>query len=706
MMNSAQFLNQVMGLQLSGEDIAALESRTEGWIAGLQLAAISMRGLADTASFIQSFTGSHRYILDYLIEEVLQQQSDEIQAFMLQTAVLDRLNGALCDAVTGKPGGREILEGLEQANLFVVPLDNDRRWYRYHHLFADLLRQRLRQTQPEKIPVLQIRASEWHEQNGHCEEAIDYAVRAEDYDRAIRLVEEIAEDVWLRGVDTKLSYWLAAMPEEAICTRPQLCIFHGWYLLSAGRQDAAERVFESAEKRLDLLDETVVVGRNLTLSRSNLRGRIATARAFLAFYRGETGKIIHFANEALEYLPDENVSWRGTAFNILGDGYDFAGEMKKAYQCRLDALEACKATGVDFIIRIANMKLAIVQRIRGQLQHAIEICTQELQLANANGMDQAVVTGWLQTIFGEVLTEQNDLDEAVTYARQGLDIVERGSELSILASSYIFSLRVFFSSGKYDQAEEIIQKLEHAIRSYDVPPWIVHQEEAWKARIWLARGELDIATRWCKEQGLDASGDLPYLRELEYLVFARSLIANGKQDEAITLLQRLYKLAIEGDRISRAVEMLILQAEAYQENDQLQLAADVMEEALALAEPGKFIRIFVDEGAPVEALLKKSKPVDPDLKAYVHTLLVAFSGKSGTGGQAALQGLIEPLSDREIEVLQFIAGGLTNQEIASRLYLSLNTVKVHTRNIYSKLGVNSRTKAVAQAQELGILSTD
>jgi LuxR family maltose regulon positive regulatory protein len=702
---SADFLNQVMGLQLSGEDIAALEDRTEGWIAGLQLAAISMQGLDDTASFIRSFTGSHRYILDYLIEEVLHQQSEEIQIFMLQTAVLDRLNGGLCDAVMEKEGGQNILERLEQANLFVVPLDNERRWYRYHHLFADLLRQRLHLDQPEQVKVFQVRASEWHARNGLFDAAVEYAIRAEDYERALGLIEEIAEDVWLRGVDTQLRHWLDAMPEGMVCTRPQLCIFHGWYMLSAGRQDAAEKALDAAEMALDALDGPIVVSKQLTLTQSNLRGRIATTRAFLASYRGETEKIIRYASKALEYLPDGNSSWRGTAVNVLSDGYDFSGEMGKAYQCRLDAVESCRAIGIGFITRIANLKLAITQRVRGQLQHVKDICRQELQLARESGMAQTVVSGWLRTIYGEVLAELNELEEARSYVEKGIAIVEQGSELSIRASSYIFSLRVYFSTGEYDKAEEIIQELERAICSYDVPPWIDHHKEAWKARIWLARGEMGPVTRWCEERGLVVSGDLVYSRELEYMVFARSLIASGQEDEGIDLLQRMHASAIAGDRISRAVEMLILQAEAQQAKEKMQLAGDAIEAAISLAEPGKFVRVFVDEGAPIEALLRRIKLKEPNLEEYVQTLLSAFSAKTAIGSQAGSQGLIEPLSDREIEVLQHIAEGLTNQEIASHLYLSLNTIKVHTRNIYSKLGVKSRTQAVARAQELGIISS-
>jgi LuxR family maltose regulon positive regulatory protein len=357
---AAEFLNQVMGLSLSAEDIAALESRTEGWIAGLQLAALALsrQGQQDVTRFIKSFTGSHHFILDYLLEEVLEQQPEGIQSFLLQTSILDRLCGPLCDAVasikavsrstetallsSGKPlaslaSGQEILEYLQHANLFIIPLDEERRWYRYHHLFSDLLRQRFRQIQPEQVTTLHLQASEWYEQNGFADEAIEYALRAEDFERAACLIEELAEIVWGRGEHTKLWSWLKALPAEQLSSRPRLCIFRAWVLFAHGQQDAAELSLQAVEQALDSAPTTGTVealsgdpDRLPDLDKATLQGRAAAIRAFMASFRGYIPAIIQYARQALDCLPEHDLAWRSSAAIVLGDAYVINGELEAA----------------------------------------------------------------------------------------------------------------------------------------------------------------------------------------------------------------------------------------------------------------------------------------------------------------------------------------------------------------------------------------
>jgi LuxR family maltose regulon positive regulatory protein len=433
---AAEFLNQVMGLDLSAEDIAALERRTEGWIAGLQLAAISMRGHKDVSGFIQSFTGSHRFVLDYLVEEVLERQSESIQNFLLQTAILDRLTGSLCDTLTGQDNGQATLEKLEHANLFIVPLDEERRWYRYHHLFSDLLRQRLRQTQPEQIPMLHHRASEWCEQNGFTDEAIEYALRGEDFERAADLIEKSVDAIWQRGGHTKLRRWLAGLPVELVFSKPHLCIFHAWGLFVSGQQDAAEQSLQAAEKALDLslvLSPVEGSGRATETSpierdqppgpdRKKIQGRAATIRAFMASFRGDVPGIIQYARQALDHLPERDLAWRSSAAIALGDAHSFNGQSMAAYRVRLEALEASRAAGNIYMVLIASMKLAVTMRQQGRLERVIEICQQQLQLANESGLSQTAVVGWLLAIWGEVLAELDDLDRAVHQAIKGVEL--------------------------------------------------------------------------------------------------------------------------------------------------------------------------------------------------------------------------------------------------------------------------------------------
>jgi LuxR family maltose regulon positive regulatory protein len=710
---ASEFLNSVMGLDLSAEDIAALETRTEGWIAGLQLAAISLQGKEDTTKLIRSFSGSHRLVLDYLIEEVLDQQPESVQTFLLQTAILEHLTGSLCDALTCQEDGQITLEMLEHSNLFIVPLDNERHWYRYHHLFAELLRQRLRQSQPEQESKLHSLASVWFEKNSFVDEAIDHALRAEDFERAAHLIEEQADVIWEGGEHTKLRRWLVGLPVELVFSKPQLCIFHAWNLFSSGQQDAAERSLQAAEQALDTsanrAAETLPIEQD-QLSGSDimkLEGRVAAIRAFLASHRGDVQGINRYSRQAIEFLPEEDLAWRSTATVALGDAYSFIGEMEAAYQVRLEALEASKAAGNIYMILISSMKLAVTMRQQGRLERVIEICQQQLQLANNSGLSQTVVVGWLLAIWGEVLAELNDLDGAMHQAKKGTELTERGRDVAMIGWSNLCLMRVLFSRGKLAAAEVIIKKMENIAREYYVPPWITNLMAAWQARIWLAEDKLETASQWVGERGLGADGDPKYLHEMEYIVLARILIAQRQLDEATTLLQRLLEATEAGGRTSRAIEISMLQALGAQAGSDTTRAMAALERALTLAKPGGFIRIFVDEGPPMARLLYEAltRGIAPD---YTRRLLAAFpiaepEQTDPSKSQVPESELVEPLSERELEVLQLIAEGLTNPEIATRLYLSLNTVKVHSRNIYGKLGVNNRTQAGARARALGIL---
>ena len=711
---AAEFLNQVMGLALSAEEISALEIRTEGWIVGLQLAALSMQGKEDVATLIKSFAGSHRFILDYLIEEVLEQQSEHVQQFLLKTSILKQLNGALCDALTGQNNSQSMLEMLESANMFIVPQDEERHWYRYHHLFSDLLRQRLRQTRLDQIPTLHHRASEWYEQNGYIDEAIEHTLRKEDFERAAYMIEKYADDIWQRGEHARLRRWLAKLPGGLLVSKPHLCIFSAWYLFAGGRQDAAEEGLQAAEMALNTTNNRTSETSTMNydqLSRNDrmkIQGRAAVIRAYMATYRGEISEIIDHACQALEYLPKEDLTWRSSAAITLGDAHSFKGDVSVAYQAKLKAVATSKAAGDIYFVILASLKLVITMRSQGRLHQILAICRQQLQLAHENGLSQSAVVGCLLAIWGETLAELNDLDGALDKARKGVGLTEVGRDLLSLGWSYICLIRVLISMGDLAGAEEIVQKMEKAAREYDMPFWFPVQISAWQSRIWLAQNNLEAASQWVQECGLDAAGDPAYVHEMEYMQLARVLIAQGRLDEANKLLRRWLGAAEAGGRTSRVIEILMLQALSEHAQVDTDQVITTIERAFYLAEPRGFIRIFVDEGPPMARLLydAATRGIAPD---YARRLLAAFPVTEPVQtdlpkSQASDSLLVEALSDREIEVLQLIAEGLTNQAIASRLFLSQNTVKVHTRNIHGKLDVHSRMQAVAKARALGILA--
>jgi len=714
---AADFLNQVMGWSLSSEDIAELENRTEGWIAGLQLAAISIRGHEDTTSLIKSFTGSHRLVLDFLIEEVLSQQPESVQNFLLQTAILDRLTGSLCDALTGQNNGHQTLEMLNRANLFIIPLDSERHWYRYHHLFADLLRQRLRQTQPDQLPILYRTASEWHKQANTFNEAIEYLNRARDFEGMAKLIDEQAENFWKRGEHLRLRRWLTYLPIDLVSAKPQLCIIHAHYLLSAGQLDKGNYLLQIAEQAFEnKVDERMPSPEWKQLSESeikNLRGKLGVVRAVDFAARGDVPKMIQQANQALEYLSPQDYAWRSLAAFALGDAYSFLGDMPASYQARAEAVRVCNATNDNYYILVANLKLVTTLVEQGDLHQARDICQQQIQFATESGLRQSGTVYGFLAILGNLLIENNDLDNGTKLAEESFELLQYARNLALVGFSYLFIMRIYFSVGDFASAEDIIRMVNEQSLEIKIPTWLINQLQNWQVRIWLVQGKLNLASKWIEDNRLSTVGDkktLPkfdYFSLITYSVVARYLLASHQIEAAIELLSCLQEAAEEGNRTNRVIEICLLQAIAYDNLRKLNQAMSYLEKAIQLAEPRGFIRTFVDEGPPMASLLYGAlkREIAPE---YVQRLLVAFPASepeedASRKSQVDQSGLIEPLSEREIEVLQLLAKGLTNQVIATRLFISLHTVKAHTRNIYSKLVVNNRTQAVDRARTLGIL---
>ncbi len=719
---AADFLNQVMGLNLSAEDIAALETRTEGWIAGLQLAAISMQGHQDAASFIKSFTGSHHFVLDYLMEEVLHQQTESVQTFLLRTSILDRMCGPLCDAVLPAPStsGQETLEYLERTNLFIVPLDSERRWYRYHHLFADLLRQRLRQAHLEQIPTLHSRASEWYEENSLPSDAIRHALAAEDFERAADLAELSWPD-WNEPFQSIA--WLGvakALPEELVRARPVLSVLYAQAYLSAGKLEAAEARLLDAERWLEpttgMSDRPEAPSTKMVVVDEeqfrSLPASLAAARAYYAMAIGDVPGTVKYARRALDLLPERDHLRRASLTALLGLTYWAQGDLEAASRIFSDGLAGMQRAG-DIPGAIGStFVLADIRMTLGHLHEAASTYERALKLATEFGKPMPSGAEDVYTGISALHRERGDLEAA---AQDLATSKKLGEQVELPDWQYrwcIAQARLKETLGDLDSALDLLDEAERLYVLTPLPN--VRPIAAMKARVWVRQGRLAEALGWARERGLSVDAGLSYLREFEHITLARVLIAQYESDqldgsihEAVELLECLLQGAEEGGRTGSVIEILLLQALAHHAQGNIPRALDPLERALTLAEPEGYVRLFVDEGPPMARLLYEalSRRIAPD---YVRRLLAAVPVAEPEQAHKLAPKThgtewVEPPSERELEVLQLIAEGLTNQEIASKLFLSLNTVKVHTRNIYSKLGAHHRAEAVARARALGIL---
>jgi LuxR family maltose regulon positive regulatory protein len=723
-------LREAAGGGLPGTAVAALTTRTEGWAAGLQLAALSLRGQADVTEFVATFSGSHRYVLDYLAGEVLDRQTAQVREFLLDTSVLERLSGELCDAVTGRSGGQAMLEAIERANLFLVPLDEVRGWWRYHQLFADLLRARLLQEQPGRVPALHRAAAGWHEAHGLADDAVRHAVAAGDMSWAARLIEQYFDAVYLTGESATLQRWLAQLPAELVRSRPRLGLALTFMaLVSADVQavaaplDAAERASAAPADPADSADPFAPsVGRAASLL-ANIPAALAIGHAWLAYLHGDAEGMAGFAAQARSRLADGE--W------MLESIYRLNLALAEWLRGRLDEAERGFASGIAGWLAADQRGLAVggynflgqVQRAQGQLDRAAGTYQQILSITEPPRPGGAAppLAGYAHVGLAELAYQRDELDTARRHATDGIARSRQLSESQPLANGLTTLAWIRQAEGDAAGARDAISEAERAAPGPAVAN-LLNPVPALRARLLLAQGDLAAAARWTKERGISRDDTPTYAREQEYLVLARVLLAQDLAGQAFALLERLLAAATAQDRTGSVIEIRALQALALAAAGDEDGAVSALAGALTLACPQGYVRVFADEGPPMAALLGRlveaqrarqapARDVPLDclarvLRAFGGADRAAGSGRpaAGPGRRAAAPaGLVEPLTARELEVLGFLAAGASNQRIAEELVVSLDTVKKHVSHVLGKLGATNRTEAVARARQLAVL---
>jgi len=714
---TAAFLREATGLDLPVAAVAALQERTEGWAAGVQLAALSLAGHADPAGFVATFSGSHRFVLDYLGEEVLARQHREVVGFLLETSVLDRLSGPLCDAVTGRCGSQEVLEGLERANLFVVPLDEERGWWRYHHLFAGLLRARLEQAKPHRLPGLHRAAAAWHEDHGLADGAIRHALAAGEAEWAARLIERHFDAVFRRAEEATLVRWLSALPAAVVRSRARLCLAQAVFAHVGGRLEAVEPLLADAEGALAASGGEPYepsAGRALSVL-ANVPAAIAVLRAGLARQRGDSACTVGCCQQALEHLGGEDRLLRSQVAWSLAAADWLRGRLGHAERGLARVVAEQRAAGESHLAMRVGYELGRVQRAQGRLGAAQRNYEQALEIASKVGRAPPPA-GTAHVGLAEVLYERGELPAAHDHATEGIALCRQLAYAAPVAIGLAVLARILLAQGDPAGALDAIGQAERVQPSPQVVS-LLNPVPVWRARLLLSTGQLAEATRWASQRGLGADDQPSYPREGEYLVLARVLLAELTPWRALNLLERLHAQAAAQGRTGSIIEIRALQALAQQAAGDQAGALAALTEALALAWGEGYVRVFVDEGAPMARLLGRlsaQRTGEAALPAsvpphYLDRLARAFdAGRAPTASRparstAAAAGLIEALSSRELEVLTLLAAGRSNQQIADELVVMLATVKKHVGHILGKLSAANRTQAVAHARARGLL---
>jgi LuxR family maltose regulon positive regulatory protein len=717
---AVSLMRESWGLDLPEASVLELGDRTEGWVTGLQLAALTLRRGVDPAGLIKGFSGGHRYVLDYLTGEVLERQPDDVRRFLLDTSILERLSGPLCDAVTGRCDGQRMLEDLERANLFLVALDEERRWYRYHRLFADLLRVRLRTENAERPPGLHRRAAAWFEEHGLIDDAVRHAMAAGDPHLAARLVEESFDEVLRRAEGATLRRWLAALPAQVVRSRPRLSVAQALAAFNAGRLEAVEPLLKDAERALAEPPEEARDGAGAPSADesalANLPAAIALLRAGLAWSRGDAERTVeralqaraHLGADAAEDGPPIAIRWQ------LGLAAWMRGNLPEAERVFAGLAAQGRATGPPHLALSAGAILGAVQRAGGRLGAALRTYREGLEFASQPGRPLVLTAGTAHVGMAEVLYQRDQLDDALRHVDQGIALCRQLTSTQSLAQG--LATLAWIRQARGDPASAL-EAMEEARRAFPDPDTVslYNPVPAERARLLLANGAVAEAAGRVEDLGLSQRDEPTYAREREYLVLARVLLAREAPARALELLGRLDALARAQGRTASLIEAGALQALALHAVGDRAGALTALVEALGLAWPEGYVRVFADEGPAMASLLgavvgggrrERAAGVEEIPMDYLGRLLRATQPAPAAAGPEAPRtpaALVEALTERELEVLRMLAAGKRNQEIADELVVTLHTVKKHVTHTFEKLGAANRTQAVAHARQLGLL---
>jgi LuxR family maltose regulon positive regulatory protein len=693
------FLNENMGLKLSPREVIQLDQRTEGWVAGLQLAALSMQGRVDISGFLRGFSGSHHFILDYLMEEVLNQQPPEILDFLHKTSILDRLNAQLCDTVTGSGESQAILNQLEKTNMFLVPLDEERRWYRYHQLFNDLLNKHLKQSQPDILPDLHDRASRWFEQNDLPQDAIKHALVANDIPRVAQLTEGIAVHKMELGELKMLLEWFDSLPKEELQKYPWLSIARSWALVNSGQYEAADLWLQVVEKRLP------EKGAVQTGGEARLRGYIAAIQVYVAEFRTGLSLTIQLAHEALSYLPEQDMQLRAFIAIRLANCLGSAGDLEGSRQAFLEAYNYSKLIGDRHLVVNALSEMAGVLRVMGKLQNAEEILLEARKVADTYAQKegrQLTSIGILYRQYSIIELLRNDLDTAIYYAQKSVEQCRFWGEQDPLFHATLWQAVALEARGDQDGFVSAMERARQIATS--ISPQLVDFFKLWEVNFQLRQGDLSTAQALIRDLGLQVDDDINFVHRFEYETYARLLLAERQPSQVLKFISKLLDAGIEAGAEQFVLKYHILHAIALQDLGQDTAALSALQKALGIAKKEGMVRPVVEEGTPVRMLLQKA--ISQDVEAGYATELLLLMTKEVPARKPSrvfLDGVGESLSERELVVLRLLDSHLSIPEIAHEMYIAPSTVRTHVRNIYSKLNVHNRIEAIQKAKELGLI---